>query len=341
MAVPTVIRILPVGFAVTDPVEGPVSGSQLVEIYGDGFRLPNMDPVTVTVGDIVEAPASPSVRVTFGGVSALTSDAVASNRLLVVTPPSPVELSTVDPVHGRQWGVGTVDVVVENVDDAGVPIPGESVTLADSYTYRGVKLDSATESDLARLVRTLLLELNRRVISNVMLTVDTDFDSDTSTEMVDIAKLPALVLQGPKLVENRFYSQNARQASAEQLRRKVHTVDLAFDLVGISDHPVESLNLMSLCTQFVESMPFLQMARDPSDLAQGHVQYEFDFDGFTGFELSTRPNSASLHTFGGSVIVRGFDFEGFAGFSRSDVIGLLKPLGDQGLTLLDAERFGD
>lgn len=339
MAVPSIVRILPVGFDVADAVEGPVAGGQTIEIYGDGFRLPNTAPVDVTVGDVVESPALPSVRVTFGGVAAPVASAVASNRLVVVTPPSPVTLTTEDPVHGTQWGVGTVDVVIENVDDAGDPIAGESVTAVDGYTYRGVKLDSATESDLARLVRTLLLELNRRVLSNVMLTVDVDFDSDTSTALVDIAKLPALVLQGPRLAENRFYSLNGRRASDGYLHRKVHTVDLAFDLVGISNHPVESLNLMALCTEFVESMPFISMARDPSDSAQGEVQYEFDFDGFSGFELANRPNADSLHTFSGSLRIRGFDFEGFAGFTRADVAGLLVPLGDHGVTI-DTERFG-
>lgn len=339
MAVPSIIRILPVGFAIADPVEGPVAGGQAVEIYGDGFRLPNTSPIAVTVGDVVESPALPSVRVTFGGVAAPIADAVASNRLLVVTPPSPVELTTEDPIHGTQWGVGSVDVVIENVDDTGVPIAGESVTLADGYTYRGVKLDSATESDLARIVRALLLELNRRVLSNVMLTVDVDFDSDTSTAGVDIAKLPALVLQGPRIAENRFYSLNGKRASDGYLHRKVHTVDLAFDLVGISDHPVEALNLMALCTEFVESMPFIAMQRDPSDSSLGTVQYEFDFDGFGGFELANRPNADSLHTFSGALKIRGFDFEGFAGFTRADVAGLLIPLSDAGVTI-DTERFG-
>lgn len=338
MAVPSVIRILPFGADITDPVDGPVAGGHYVEIYGDGFRLPNTDPVTVTVGDVVTADSVPSVRVTFGGVEAPRVDVLASNRIAVVTPPSPLTLMT-----GDQWGIGSVDVVIENLDDNGDAIAGETVTVADGYTYRGVKLDSATESDFARLVRTLLLELNRRVLSNVMLTVDTDFDSDTSSAFVDIATLPAVILQGPRTAENRFYSRNAASdalvGSDVHLRRKPHTVDLVFDILGVSNHPVEALNLMALCTQFVEGMPYIEMARDPDDSSQGVARYEFDFDGFSGFGLANRPNNSNLHTFSGSVVIRGFDFEGFAGFTRAEVIGLLKPLGDQGLTLLDTEQF--
>lgn len=345
MATPIIIRVLPAGSDVGGPVEGPTAGGQLVEIYGDGFALPDTDPVAVTVGDVVVADSAPSVSVTFGGEEALEVHVTASNRIVVLTPPSPLSLTTTDPEHGTQWGVGAVDVVVTNLDANGDPVPGESVTLAGGYSYRQVRLDNANESDLARLVRTLILELNRRVISNVVFTVDTDFDSDTTSTEVDIARLPAIVLQGPRTEENRFYSLNAQQDVLEGsdvvIRRRSHTVDLRFDIVGIADHAVEALNMLTLCTRFVEDMPFISMARDPDDSSKGDARWEFDFDGVSGFELATRPNNSNLNTFSGSVVIRGFDIEGLASFERADIIGLTKPLGDQGLTLLDTERFGE
>lgn len=334
MAVPTVVRLLPAGNEITDPVEGPTGGDQLLEIYGDNFRLPNTDPVVPIPGQpFVKAPRPRSVSVTFDGVEAKSAEVVKSNLIRVVTPATPIPAN-----NANDNGQGSVDVVITNLDDNEDPIPGESITLVDAYTYRRVKLDATTESDFLRLVATLIDMIRVQVLPEVILTVNTDWDADTMTSKVEIAKLPAIVLAGPDTPENRFYSVNERLDELVngqvEIRRKPHTIDLLFDIIGISDHPMEILNLMAVMTGFVDRNPFIEMYRDPADTSKGKVKYEFDFQTGGGLNLASRPNNSNLHNFNGSVLIRGFDIEGFQGFKGDHLSALSRTLSEG--VILDA-----
>jgi len=219
---------------------------------------------------------------------------------------------------------GSADIVVRNLDDNGDPIAGEEATLAGGYTYRLPPL--AAESDLARLVRTLLRELKRQVLPNVSLTVQTDFDAQTGDELhiAQLASLPALVLVGPELREDRFYSLNQLQEVAggpggTQRRRVPYTVNLAFTIVGASDHTVELLNLMAATELFFHRNKFLEMDRSASSPLGGIVLYEMDLAPDGDLRVTSQPNSSNVRSFSGSFVVRGFDLEDLAGVADDAV----------------------
>ena len=418
MAVPTVIRLLPFGASITDPVEGPTAGRQALEVYGNNFRLPDATPVTPQPV-LTVAPVPRSVSVTFGGVEAVEVEVVTSIKLRVLTPVTPIgatvvrmagapalTFADVDPdtiirdagswlddglfpgqlvtvagtasndggflvadvtalvltldagasltaegpvadatVVSRAVGEGTVDVVVTNLDDNEVPIGGETITLPDAYTYRRPRLDHATQHDLVRLVRKLIREFKRQVLPEVVLTDSTDFDVDTVTSFVEIAQLPAIVLLGPDIPENRFYSLNETPEedvgdNVVEIRRQPHTVDVLFDVVGITDSKVQSISLMANATQFMQRNPTIFLDRDPDDPGAGQVEYEFDFQPGGGFESSLKPSKSNLRTFSGSIVIRGFDIEGFSGFARDAVRNIARDLPDLPTSIvLDVETL--
>ncbi len=292
------------------PPTGPTGGRTLVDVEGAGFRLPPPPPPSGPT-----PPPRPSVEVLVGGRSATEVRVRATDRLSFLTPIG---------------DAGVTDVVVRNVDDDGVPIAGEEATFTGGFTYRLPPL--AAESDLARLVRTLLRELKRQILPNVSITVQTDFDAQTGDELhiAELASLPALVLVGPEMREDRFYSLNQIPEVAGSpgtvLRRRVpYTVDLAFTLIGASDHTVELLNLMAATELFFHKNKFLEMARDPATALSGRVRYEMDFASDGDLRVTSQPSESNVRSFSGSFVIRGFDLEDLAGIAGDGVTAQTAP----------------
>lgn len=340
MAIPTVIRFLPAGQPVGTPAEGPTGGRSLIEIYGDGFRVPtipeaNSGPSGPTSAGIVVSEVAKTVSVTFGGVEALQVDVIKSNVLRVTSPISPIAVTS------PEYGAGSVDVVIQNLDDSGVAIPGESVTIAGGWTYRRVRLDGTADSDLLRMVKSFIEEWKRQVIPEVIFTSHTDWDSDISTPEIEVAKMPAIILNLTGLPENRFYSCNVGEEvkiSDDRIeqRRKSKTVDLQFEVIGISDNPMEVLNLLALATDFMERNPNVYVIKDPSDPTDT-AELELEFQPGQDFGLRTRPNSSNIHFFTGAIVIKGFTSNGLAGLPGDSIVGLFRTLKDT--PSLDAESL--
>ena len=295
---------VPVITSVT-PSSGPTGGSTLVEISGTGFRLPAPPPDTGPA-----PPPAPSVRVVVGGRPARDVRVLAGDRVSCLVPAR---------------DAGPADVLVQNLDVGGAPIAGEETVLAGGFTY--VLGHLTEESDLTRLVRTLIRELKRQVLENVVLTVQTDFDAETGDELhvAQVAKLPALVLVGPELSEDRFFSLNqlperSTGPGAFARRRVPYTVDLGFTLVGASDHTTELLNLMAASQLFFHRNKFLEMDRDPASPPLGGVRYELDFTPDGDLKVTSQPNESNVRSFSGKFIVRGFDLEDLAGVVDDGVV---------------------
>jgi len=207
-----------------------------------------------------------------------------------------------------------VDVVVQNLDAVGLPVAGETVLLAAAYRF--VRPELARESDLTRLIRTLLQALKREVLTNTSLTVSVDYDDTVldGLNVVALAKVPSIVLSAPRIAENRFYSTNALQEVVVQgptgpeiqRRRPAYTVDLAFTITLTTDRTVGLLNLTSAVARFLNQNRWVEMARDPDDPAAGTVRWEMDPDG----DYHTRIDGpGDVRVYACSFLVRGFDMD--------------------------------
>jgi hypothetical protein len=258
------------------------------------------------------------IRVLVGGRAARDARVFSSDRLTCIVPAG---------------DAGPTDVVVQNLDATGAPIPGEQAIAPGAFTY--VRQALGVETDLTRLVRTLLQELKRQVLDNVVLTVHTDFDADVGAELqlAQIAHLPALVLVGPELSEDRFFSLNqlpeiATRPGQFAQRRVPYTVDLGFTVIGVSDHTTELLNLLAATQLFFHRNPYLELDRDPEDPDAGRVRYEMDVARDGDLKVTSQPNESNVRSFSGRFLVRGFDLEDLAGVPREGVVARGAVAGD-------------
>jgi hypothetical protein len=244
----------------------------------------------------------PRLAVSVGGLCPTLALAVENDGASVVDARTPA--------HAE----GVVDVVVQNLDAEGSPVPGEIATLAAGYRFLRPRL--VREAELTRLVRQLLRELKRQVIANVSLTTSVDYgDGKATGKAIVMATLPALVVTGPRLRENRTYATN--EAAAEPVltsngvelrrRRPAYTADVEFDLTGSSEGTVELLNLMAAVASFLNRNKWIQMARDPEMPEAGDVRWELDALG--DFQLALDRTGDGVQAFACGLVVRGFDVD--------------------------------
>jgi hypothetical protein len=288
------------------PSTGHSGGQTLVEIVGTDFREPTTPAAT---GPTTEPP--PSVRVTIGGREA-TAVAVVSPTLLYCLSPKG------DPG-------AAVDVVVENLDDAGASL--ELATLPDAYTF--VRPDLDVESELASVVRTLLRDLKRQVIENVVLSAHTDFDEETGDllNLAFVAKKPALVLGNLEIPEDREHhvSTEVEVAAGDGRfikRRAPVALDVSMTLVGVDDNPIRILNLMQAVRMYFKKNPWLVVDRDQTDASRGAVRYEMDWSFGGPVSVTHAQDNSNVESFAGRVIVRGVLIEDMPGLPTSKPAGI-------------------
>lgn len=306
MAVPTILSI--------SPVSGPTRGQTLVEILGTGFQLPGAPPPS---GPVPTPP--PTVRVTFGGNLCPLIAVVSSARIIVQAPAGFVGAA--------------VDVVVTNIDALGAQIGAETVLAVGVYTY--VYPPLRAESALVRLIRTFMRDLKQKIIPEVVHTWSSDYyDVALSVEELRLAQFPALVLIGPRMPINRFYSVNKADdvqtsPSSFIMRAAPLTVDLVFLLVGISDKTIENFNFEQITLDHFNRTKSIDLVRDTADLSKGTNTYEMEFSPYQEeVRVSVRANTSNVRTFSLGVEIRGFDVEALAGLGDTAAIGKGVPVDD-------------
>ena len=293
MAVPTLTSV--------SPTEGRTGGRFLVVVDGADFALPAPPPATGPA----PVPAA-SVRVWF-----VDGDGVATEAERVDVA-SATRLYVLAPSHDA----GAVSLRVSNVDADGETIPGETATLA-GFTFKRPMLSGegrTAERILARAVRTLIRQLKREVLPNVSLTVHTDFDSlpEDGTHTIEVAELPSLLVTGPQVAENRFYSANVRRSvdlldGGWAALRPSKTVDLTFTLLGLSEFTQELLNFAQEVSAFGARNPWLYVMRDPADASAGFARYEMQFTAEPS--VGSQPNESNVRQFSATLVVRGVDLD--------------------------------
>ena len=304
MAVPTFTSVTP-SFVHT-------SGKTAVVINGTNFRLPVIQADGSTDGVLLR-----SVQVLFGSEPAIEANAVDVTRIEAIAPVS-------DPA--------TVDITIRNVENDGTPIPGEEVVAPAAFEFRHARLTSEREnaSDLQRAVRKIIRDLKQQVHPNVVLTTDTDYDGPDNVEIhvVELADKPAIVLIGPSLEENRFYSVNGEQDFSDERQLyeedgseddqfenfvatyQPFTVDISFEAVVVSDRQMEALNLTHLLMMFFRKNTRFKLDRS-NDPADGEVEFEM------AMTSAPRPASAAgnsnIHSYTSAFTIYGFDIDSAAG----------------------------
>lgn len=285
MAVPTVHSLT--------PTHGPTRGRRLVQIVGSNFQLP--PPPSVFVRGKAVA-VKPSVRVLFGDVPSERVGVLTKGLLHVLTPAH-------DP--------GAVSLTIENIDQDGEVVPGESLVVPNAYTFERPNLNKRKEAEslLAFIVRTLLQEMKRQIVENVELTTAVDFDDSPgdAANIAALATLPGLVLAGPQLRENRLFSLNQiredeRPDLLEQTQlRPGYTVDLVFTVIGVDDSSQRHLNLLQETIGFFHQNRTLNV-RNPLAPEQA-VEFEMLIEQPPSIVGSA--NNSNLRAFSGTVAVLG------------------------------------
>ena len=159
------VRVAVPTLASLAPTAGPASGGDLVRLFGASF--------------------APRLMVRFGERPAVVLGSREDAGRSIADVRAPAHDSVL------------VDVVVQNLDEDHLPIPGELAVLAGAYRF--LRPAVARESDLTRAVRQLLRELKRQVLANVSATVSVDYDDNVvdGQSLIAMAKVPSLVLSGP------------------------------------------------------------------------------------------------------------------------------------------------
>lgn len=287
MSVPTITSVT--------PSSGPTRGRRLVKIVGTNFALP---PAPVPTGP-TPGTIKPAVQVLFGAEPALEVHVLSTTLLHVV---SPVK------------DAGLVSVTVRNVDQAGVLVGAETVTAANAYTFARPDFNQTgvNESILARVVRAFMRELKRQVLENVVIAVHTDYDNTLDgANIAMVATAPAIVLSGPTLRTNRFYSTNeVRQetvSSQTYEKRPARTVDIVFTIIGVHDLLQPSMNFMQEVVGFFEGNKNLRVLENPS-VPNTYIDFETKIEN--DFAMSKQSDAnPNIHIFSGTIAIVGVDLD--------------------------------
>jgi hypothetical protein len=296
MAVPHVTVIF--------PDSGPTGGRRLVQIMGGDFQVPS-DPPALGVAPVL----NPTVEVLFGGEPATNVQVASRARLFCVTPITPLD---------RNAPEGPVDVVLRNIDQDGDVIPGETVTVVNGYSYALPDLNALPECDLVRLVRTLLHQLKKQVLSNVSIEVHTDWSDAPAGGLTFISKVPAITLHGPDLAENRFYSINYRRTTTNPFGlgaeffaglRPPYTVDLEWELLGVTDRKLQNIALQGEVQRFFHRNKTIGMLADASDPTSDFCEWEMDMREDGQPVVVRSKNNSNIRGFRARFVIRGFDLD--------------------------------
>lgn len=176
MAIPTIVSM--------SPVSGPPHGGYMVRILGTNFREPTSAPFTVrevTVHVYIETTKIPD-----DWVEILSSTEIEVRMVEDASDPA----VSVYPL--------AQDVTVQNVDSAGVPIPGEEVTEIGEWSY--VKMPSAGTVPEEVVFRWVRRYLARNLPVPVTGSVNVDFQDDGLLTLPEEVTAPCVVLLGPRLL---------------------------------------------------------------------------------------------------------------------------------------------
>lgn len=264
------------------PASGLTGGRELAVIDGTDFNIS------------VDSDGKARMRVKFGAAEATRVRVRSTTRLDCLTPISPLN----DP--------GVVSVTVEDLDAV------TSATLANAFTYKRPTI-GGVKSDLWYVVDRLIVEMRRQIIANVVLTTQIEYDADPSDilDVVENAKVPALVLVGPDVTETR--GPHARiiedlepvGGGAWERRRSQDVETLRFMLHVIDDKTVRATNLLKEVISFFRRNDVLRVPRDSSDPNSPIEEIEMRPPNPGSWRSNTNANNFNLRHYSGEFSIVG------------------------------------
>ncbi len=304
----------------------------MVEIQGSGFNVPG-DP---RAGVFPVPELAPSVAVTFGGMPALDVAVESDTVLFAISPICPLPMTS-GPGRDDLPFPAVVDIAVQNLDAAGVPIVGELVLAPAAFEY--LRPNLALESHGTLTLDKFVEELRRQVTPGVDHAVHSDYSDNGSTQ-INLAYLPAfpaLVILSLNLLDAVGKPQGPQAApmATEGLfarRREPVKVDVVMDLLGISDNSIELRNLMFATRTFFQQNPVLRVPRNPVDPTAGTIDYTLDFqfgDPMTVTAGAQEANS-NLMNFSLSCVIRGVLIEEMPGLPEEGTTETLASMAHAG-----------
>jgi hypothetical protein len=186
MAIPTFTSVTP---ATADP-----GGGSMVDIVGTGFRLRSQD-FTIPVGHV----ETPPVGVTFDGIDA-EKVLIVSDTLMRVRVPDLRSDPSATAATRKAMADATlsrisfppVDIVITNLDDAGDPIAGETVTASEAFTYvQPLIRPPEPDPPFLQVLRKFLQLLKKQIVSQSAINTHTDFAVEGAT-FSELSAHPAL-----------------------------------------------------------------------------------------------------------------------------------------------------
>lgn len=274
------------------PAEGPAAGRTLVCILASNLKP--QEPAAP--GTFIPPPLT--TRVLFGDAEASDVQVFNKSKLTCITPPAKP---------------GAVDVQVINLD------PDEPATAAAGFEYKRPDLMAVTEID--HVSEALRGRFSDQVLENTLLSQDSDYDGfpQDMLDRAQTATLPSIVLAGPRMPVNLFFSEYTRRqealAAGEALiKRPAYTVDLRFDVFVFARTRKQQLALAVALMANINKRRILDVAQNSEDPAAGTVEFDLDFEGGGELRAIQRPNISNLSSLAGEIVVRGVRIENEPGF---------------------------
>lgn len=298
-----------------------VAGGNYVRIDGSGFQEP-----FAPAAEGVTSELPPSMGVWFGKVP--------SPQVLVA---SPTQLYARVPQHAA----GTVDLRLANLQLNGQEVPGEYKVLANAFTFKRRDLSSAgKEPPLMRVVRALRQLLSQQVLAETVMITHTDYDQSPGDglNIVEVSKVPALLLVGPNIKEDRFYSENELRTAPGPDGRMIelepaYVVSVTFSVSCIADATTELLRIEQDYTSTIHRNKHLFVPRDETNEAAGFDKYELDFVDGGDMPVVSAPGLSNIRQFNGGIMLRGVplddpDVELAPGLLSTEARNIVTQLGD-------------
>jgi hypothetical protein len=257
----------PVVYSVS-PSSGHTGGGQLLTLSGANFATPP-PPVAgprihgpwpagaggiSPVSQATAFPLPPSVQVLFGAdMVPATNVAVISPGIIQCSTPvhDPSGIPYIEPTPNRagQVAVPPSDVTVVNLDVDGNPVPGETFTLTQAYSF--LRPNFTMPGVAWTVLQALVLDLQRQILPNVEFNPHTDYDP-TSGDFLNLTMpgaLPGLAIMNLKMPQATGRPRAVEEevtfttSTGYVVNRLAVLRDLVLTVLGVSDNQGELLGL--------------------------------------------------------------------------------------------------